>query len=311
MPTPKVKSDMPKRGLMIAPKAIDKESHLVELHPSEFLFDHRVQREVNEARVAMMALQFQPHSMGMIIASKREDGVYVLDGGHRVSAAKAVGWDGLIPTKLWEGLTLQEEAQLFLTLNNVRAVQAIDMFKVRVTLEDDAAVNINKILKHWGLNVDWAGNTQRRTVSAIVALEKVYYGAGVRSHGTHADLVDSVIRALSAAYGVEPERIVWSGTILEGMGIFIATYGKRLDKQRLTRTLQKVTPAQFIARARSRKDTEKGTLAWNFAHILRNEYNNGNRNKLPHFHEVDPRNNAPEDDPLYVDPNQFVLAGVG
>ena len=143
---PKRKSDMPKRGMIVDPRSITKPSSLTELPVDVFKFDFRVQRSINQARVAMITAQFQPHSLGMVVASKREDGIYVLDGSHRVSAAVAAGYEGTVPTKLWEDLTLQEEAALFLTLNNSRAVQAIDMFKVRVTLDDDAARNINNIL---------------------------------------------------------------------------------------------------------------------------------------------------------------------
>lgn len=290
---------------------IDKPSKLVELHAGEFSVDLKVQRQLNEARAQEMADDFQPQALGLLIASRRVDGhTYVLDGRHRVAASRLAHYDGLLATRLFTDLTLKEEADLFLTHNNSRSVQAIDRFKVRITKEDPAAVSINKVLKAYGLHVDWANNESLGVISAIGALEKVFKGCGIRAEGQYPDLLDKTIRTLHRAYGEKSDRATYSRTMLEGLGIFIATFGSRIEYERLVYVLQGQVPRQITAQTRTLKDAKGGTLGVAAAEVLHKHYNHRFRGiKLPEFHEVQPKDNyIPENDPLYVDPMQFVRA---
>lgn len=290
---------------------LEKRSELMQLSAKEFSIDLKVQRQLNEARVDEMAADFKPHALGIINASRREDGhLYVIDGGHRMSAARKCDYPGLLDTKVFYDLTLKEEAELFLALNFSRAVQAIDRFKVRVTMGDPDAVNINNVLKAYGLHVDWANNASLGVISAINTLEKVYAGAGVREEGAYPELVDKVIRTLHRAYGSNGDRMTYSKVMLEGLGVFIATFGSRIDYDRLVYILEGIAPRQLAIQARTLRDAKiKGSsLGANSAEAIHRLYNNRFKNKLPDFHEVEPKNNyVPEHDPLYVDPNQYVL----
>lgn len=290
---------------------LDKPSKLEELDCMQFSIDPRVQRELNEQRVGVMSEDFKPHALGLITASRRVDGhIYVLDGAHRVSAARRAKYDGLLATRVFENLTLAEEAGLFLTTNSTRAVQPIDKFKVRVTMGDPAAVNINHVLKHYGLQVNWAGNGAINAVSAVGTLEKVYYGAGVRPQGEYSDLVDRVIGSIHRAYGPNGERANYSRTMLEGLGIFWATFNKRIDPERLTQILQGTVPRQIAAQARTRRDANGGTIGENSAEVIHRLYNHRFRGgKLPDFHEVDISATyfVPDSNPHAVDPSRFAL----
>lgn len=299
---------------------LDKPSKLMELHAKEFSIDLKVQRILNEARAEKMAENFQPQALGLITASKRTDGhLYCLDGGHRISAARKADYDGLIATRVFENLTLEEEAQLFLSLNNSRAVQAIDRFKVRVTKGERSAVAINDVLRAYDLHVEWANNESLGVISAIGALEKVYGGAGVWKPGEYPDLVDKVIRTLSRAYGEKAERATYSKLLLEGLGIFIATFGARIDYDRLVTTLQGQVPAQIAAHTRVLRNARSisGSLGRSAAEVIHQMYNHRNRQKLPEFGAVEVLNTLPEaddkhinkpqpeQDPLYVDAAEF------
>ncbi len=289
---------------------LEKPSRLVELHAKEFSVDLKVQRMLNEARADKMAENFQPHALGLLTASKRTDGhIYVLDGSHRVSAARKAHYEGLMACRLFENLTLAEEAALFLTLNSSRAVQAIDRFKVRITQGEPVATNINNVLKAYGLHVDWANNESLGVISAIGTLEKVYAGAGVREPGQYPELVDKVIRTLHRAYGEKADRSVYSRVMLEGLGIFIATFGTRIDYDRLVYVLQGTVPRQIGVQTRSMRDAkiEGSGMGRNAAGVIHRLYNSRFRAKLPDFVEVEPRNAAYHQDRLYVDPNQYVI----
>lgn len=292
---------------------LDKPSKLIELHAKEFSLDLKVQRQLNEDRADKMAEDFQPHALGLLTASKRADGhVYVLDGSHRVSAARKARYDGLIACRLFENLTLKEEAALFLTLNSSRAVQAIDRFKVRITQGEPIASGINEVLKRYDLHVDWANNQSLGTISAIGALEKVYQGAGVREVGAYPDLVDKLASTLVKAYakgnagGGKDDRAIYSRVMIEGLGIFIATYNKRIDYDRLIMALQGTTPRQIATNTRVLRDAKlKGSqVGMNACQVILNLYNNRNRNKLPEMNTIEPKNDSYHAD--RVDPNQYV-----
>lgn len=289
---------------------LEKPSRLVELHAKEFSVDLKVQRLLNEARADAMSEDFQPHALGLVTASKRADGhVYTLDGNHRISAARKANYDGLIACRLFENLTLKEEAALFLTLNSSRSVQAIDRFKVRITEGEPVAVGINKVLKTYGLHVDWANNQSLGVISAIGALEYVYAGAGVREPGQYPELVDKVIRTLNKAYGEKADRATYSKIMLEGLGIFIATFGSRIDYDRLVYVLQGTVPRQIVVQTRALKDAKvaRGTLGTQSAIVIHRLYNNRQKEKLPAFENVEPRNASYHKDRLEVDPNQYVI----
>lgn len=295
---------------------LEKPSKLVELHAREFSIDLKVQRILNEARADQMADKFQPHALGMVTASKREDGhIYLLDGAHRISAARKASYDGLIATRLFENLTVQEEAELFLSLNSSRAVQAIDRFKVRITQGEPVAVSINNVLKTYGLHVEWANNQSLNVISAIAALESTYHGAGVWKKGDYPDLVDKVIRSLHRAYGENGDRMVYSKVMLEGLGIFIASFGARIDYDRLQYALQGTVPRQIAVQARTLRDARgkknAAGLGRAAAEVIHQMYNHRYKMKLPEFGAVDVLNSLPEgkgydQDPLYVDASQYV-----
>jgi hypothetical protein len=291
---------------------LNKPSTLIELPKEEFSVDPRVQRHLNEPRVVAMAADFRPDSMGLITASLRADGhTYIIDGAHRIAAARRAQYTGLIATRLFNELTLQEEAGMFLSLNNTKQVQAIDKFKVRVTLGERQAVNINQVLKAHGLHVDWSASTVPSAISAIVTLEKIYRGAGVRPDGEYSDLLDKVIATVTDVYSDDASEkgVKYPRPLLEGLGIFHAHFGSRIDRERLKETLGAIAPAQLVARARTRRDATGGTLGENAAELIHIQYNHRRKDKLPEWAKVDPRNNYipnPEQDPLFVDPAQYV-----
>lgn len=285
---------------------IDKPSKLVELPATAFSVDERVQRRLDEKRAQAMADDLQPQALGLFIASERADGhTYMIDGRHRMAACRMANYSGLLATRLFTGLTLKEEAKLFRMHNTMRPVSPVERFKVRVTEEEPAAVSINKVLRAYGLHVEYANNDSLGVISAIATLEKVFRGSGVRAEGEYPDLLDKVIRTLHRAYGEKNDRATYSRAMMEGLGIFIATFGKRIDFTRLEYALQGQVPRQIQVQARTLRDARGGTIGSCAAEVIHKHYNHRYKAKLPEFHEVDPRNNVVELDPLWVDPAQY------
>lgn len=68
---------------------------------------------LKEKRVAEIAADWDPSGVGTITVSRRHDGsLWVIDGMHRVAAARLLG-ETHLPAKLFVGLTLEGEALMF------------------------------------------------------------------------------------------------------------------------------------------------------------------------------------------------------
>lgn len=258
-------------------------STLVDMRASEFATDPNVQRQLNEARVKHLQKKFNPLMLGLLTASKRPDGrSYILDGQHRIAAARAEHYDGYIATRLFENLTVEEEADLFLQLNDQRKVGALDKFHVRATMGDPAAVALKKSLEHFGLRA--SSQHSAGQFAAIVALERVYAGFMSYASEPRIDLVEAVLQILTRAYGTDDRKAFQANTVM-GVGLIIHIFGKRVDLDDLTSALRTVTADNLAIRGRSLKDTEGGTGAEGVAKVLLQLYNKGKSSRRLEFHE--------------------------
>lgn len=150
--------------------------------PNETTTDPQYQRDVNESRAAAMAEHFDHALVGVVALSEREDGsLVIIDGQHRWTAAKVAGLgDVKFLAEVHEGLTLEEEARLFLRLNGTRsAVSAYGKFRARVVSKEDAAIAITSIAKKIGLTI--STSKTKNTVAAVEALDAVYKSGNLDS----------------------------------------------------------------------------------------------------------------------------------
>lgn len=113
---------------------------------SQLTVDDQYQRPLTANMVKQIVGSYNPRQFGVVIVNLREDGTCaVLDGQHRLAAAKQMGWTE-IPCLVHEGLSLQEEAELFVRLNqDRRQPNAWDKFNARLTAEDPVALDIRDI----------------------------------------------------------------------------------------------------------------------------------------------------------------------
>lgn len=79
--------------------------------------DSSYQRFPNDKRIKTIAKKWDDMKANLIHVSKRVDGYYVIDGNHTRLAAELAGKINL-PCRVYEGLTIEQEAALFSELNN-------------------------------------------------------------------------------------------------------------------------------------------------------------------------------------------------
>jgi hypothetical protein len=256
---------------------------LKNMQVTEFVVDPSVQRQLNEPRVNKLAKDFNPKMLGLITASKRLDGrSYILDGQHRIMAARKAGYSGYVATRLYENLTVAEEAQLFLDLNDTRKVNALDKFLVRATMGDPSAVALKDALERVGLRV--SGTHAGGKFAAIVSLERVYAGFMSYASEPRIDLVEAVLQILTRAYGAQERKAFQANTVM-GVGLILHIFGKRVDADDLVDALRSIPADALAIKGRSTKDLEGGTGAQGVAKVLLSYYNKGKSTRRLEFHE--------------------------
>lgn len=247
----------------------------------EIVIDPRVQRKegVNQRRVNKMAANFDPHALGVLILSYRRDGSYVcLDGMHRRAAAIQAGWVGPVDARVFTGLSLSEEAALFLLYNDKKDPSAVSRFGARVTAGEPIAVDINDIVTQYGWKV--AANSQEKGIlSAVDAMEQVYRTATkTLPDGAHPGVAQWTIAVITAAWGHDPAGV--QGAILGGVSQLYGRFSETIDSEKLVKELQNTLPRRLVGNAKVLRDAQGGNVPAALAKILVGLHNNRRRTNL-------------------------------
>lgn len=256
-----------------------------ELSVSELGIDHRVQRAmVDMNKVQSIVSNYNADAIGIITVSRREDGTQiVLDGWHRTEAMRRITDNqGTIHARVFEGLTLQEEASMFLALNTTNQPKLYDRWKVRVTEGDPVAVQATETLRHFG----WKPNNQMvdGTMCAIGSLERIFLLS--EKAQVEPNLVHAVIMVITKAWGHNRYGVV--APIFEGIGRLIAEHGSKLDLGHLVSVLKeyKGGPQTLHQEARVLGGLRNIRISMAVADQLTERYNKGKKaekNQLPQW----------------------------
>lgn len=260
------------------------------------MVDPQVQRAVDQAWVTRKLNEgFQRNGLGTVTVSSRTDGTYhIIDGQHRVELCRQFGYGQPLNCLVYRGLSLSEEALMFLVLNNRRTVPPMDRFKVRVIQGDLAAVSINQALKdtEWRLQIA----KSKGSFTAIAALEKVYTGYG-RRPSANIGVVQAVMSVCAAAWDRDPNGA--RAEIITGLGLVLTRHGNRVNLDKLvTELAASGNPVALCGRARSLKEMTGGRVGDAMAAILITMLNKGKRGdkyRLPSWMETEtPEETTPE-----------------
>jgi hypothetical protein len=235
--------------------------------------DPRVQRALDQRQLRRMVSEWDEASVGIIAVSRREDGDYVVDGNHRVhSKMDRSGAEATIRAEVHHGLTIAQEAELSLRLNDRRNWVALDSFRLRVIGNDPIAVAVNEILRATGwVTSDSPG---RGHISAVAACEQVFKGAGIRgADGTHPRALQDTMQIIGEAWGHNPGSA--PGVMIKSLGMVILRYGDAIDRGPLVRVLQRsgTAPDALIADAKGLRQFINTSLHMALAETITERYN--------------------------------------
>lgn len=162
--------------------------------------------------------------------SQRPDGrYYLIDGQHSTKVAQEVeGPDFLRDCMVYEGLSIEMEARLFLAANRDRKpVKPYDNFNVAITAKDPLATRVREEVRACGLDV--APGTSANRVGAVQALMAI----GARREG----LIVKVLQTAEQAWGRESAS--WDAMMLRALGMVIHENWDRVDFKRMVKTLER------------------------------------------------------------------------
>lgn len=225
------------------------QSIFARISPATLNTDLRVQRPLDLRRVAEIAEDFDVDRMGTIIVSERPDGSRViLDGQTRIAAKKKAGIGGDVHAQIYTGLSIEQEATMFLAYNNSKPVSALDKFLVRVTEGDPTANAISAILATHGWRV--ASGAADGTISSVVALEKAYMRAGANGE----KVINAIMHVITKGWGHGAPGT--NASLIGGVAELFLRYGDQVDQQKLIREMQVNQPRTVLGRAKGMKESK-------------------------------------------------------
>lgn len=248
------------------------------VRPDSVGADLRVQRPLDEKRVRDMVAKFRPEALGVPTASTREDRSMIwLDGQTRGAALKELGLGGVpIPVSVYEGLTLQQEAELFRILNDSKRLTPVDLFRIAITEGDKIAIGADKAVRVQG----WTTEKGRKNSFAAVS---TLYNAFEQDSSS----VRLALQVLAGAWGATPQAV--QANLFQGVFAVFVRYGSahyiEVDRLRDKVAKEPGGPQGFIGRARFNASTRNISVPDAVSDIVINSYNGGNRprkvTKLP------------------------------
>lgn len=224
---------------------------------------------VDETRVAKMAADFRPHLLGTLTASERSNGsLVVIDGAHRLTTCRKVGYVKPVNVEVFTGLTLAEEAALFLGRNTAKMPSAISKFVARVAEGEPTAVAMDGIIRRHGWRV--GVENEAGVLAAIDAFERVYR--------LGPDVADETLSIVTEAW--EHDRQSSDLAILLGVGALVARWGDKLDRAKLVQEMSLTRPTVLKGKARTLRDVQGGTIGAALAKVLVGLHNSRKRSNL-------------------------------
>ena len=217
------------------------EQHIACL-PLERIVTEQYQRILNMKNVAGIVKNFDPAKLGVLVVSYRADGTYaVLDGQHRLTALRQLGYDATNCIVL-EGMTIQQEADYFRRQNeNKQSLRINDTFNASLWAEDAESLRIKALMDKYGFRHGKSG--QPMCICAIGALQRILRRFGDRT-------LELTLACIAATW--PHDSTILRGEMLAGLGEFWRRYGEQLTVAQFEARMRKHLPLEMYQEARRR-----------------------------------------------------------
>jgi hypothetical protein len=221
-------------------------TRIVDSPPDHLKIDPLYQRILDQRRVDKMAGEWKPELAGVLEVSARNGSWYVLDGQHRLVAARLAHVEAL-RVQLHDDLTIQQEAALFAKLNSERVrPTTASLFRARLFAGEAIPTDIELICTAQGVTLNFtSGDRSSRPGStrAFSTLERIYQYS--------ASLLEQTLRICGGAWASDPKA--YTEVPLYGVSGFLLTYARhpRFDERRLIEKLAAWPVSHVIQRSKA------------------------------------------------------------
>ena len=183
------------------------------------------------------------------VSERPNDRYAILDGQHRIHAAEKNG-HALFPCIVYFGLTVEEEAMLFVDLNKERVnPNSLETFKAALRGREETALALKALLDKHKIKV---GKTNDK-ISCIALLRRIYHMSPV--------LLDATMETVTKAWGGLIYPNAYNAIIISGIhsllclsAVLVSRNKKiKLDTDRLIEKMQEHQPQEFLNKVNSFK----------------------------------------------------------
>lgn len=187
------------------------------------------QRELKQYRVDHLVANLDLDQIGNPVLSHRDNAWWCIDGQHRIEALRQFGFTTeTIQCWVHEGLSEEDEAERFLSLNDTLAVDALAKFTAAVTAGRPDECEINSVVLANGCVVSRQSSLPG-AIGAVRTLHRIYSRSGPH-------VLARTLRIAHNAYG-DPGL---EAPILDGIGLLCQRYNGDLDDKAATERLSRL-----------------------------------------------------------------------
>lgn len=148
-------------------QVIDKPGKMQMIHKGLLKIDPEYQRDAVALKVYELSSKWSWLGAGVITVGHRDDEFWVIDGQHRVLAAKRRADIDLLPCLVFETKDISKEAEAFLMANARRKpISSFAKQKAMVVAGDEIAVFVEQCCKQLGLNLG-PNSTATNSIRAV------------------------------------------------------------------------------------------------------------------------------------------------
>jgi hypothetical protein len=255
-------------------------ARLESLPVSKLTVDETVNtRRLDGAWVDRHVAVYDPDALGIVSVSRRAGGQYViLDGQHRAELMRRAGHgNDTVDCRVYEGLTVAQEAALFRKLNDSRKVQPLALFLAKRAEGDEAALAITEIAEAFGWEI--SNRQAYNNIVAVASLQQIYRGgpAQVGARSGNAEAVSLVLQSVTRAWGHRRDAV--HGDLLAGIGLVFLRDRDRVDPVALAERLAGYPggPGGVLGAGRGVRQLQGGTVAAGVADTVIRLYNKSKR----------------------------------
>lgn len=221
------------------------------------------QRPVSQSKIKKIVDNFDMDLFNNPKVSHRKDGYYyIFDGQHSMVAHKKIfGEHEPINCKVYEGLTYEEEVNLFVQQNGVcSVVNTNDKLKALYNGHDIDVVGMVNAAKTVGIKIDFVkGNSQNH----ISATNAAYFAWKLLGK----DDFINILSVIKQTWGGEPSS--FQGGFIKGLAIIYKKYGAKIRNETMIFALKRHTVDYYIREAADMK----GSSGNRYAKCFINTYN--------------------------------------